>query len=154
MILHRAKHGMFSLNGINVRFLIFCRIYATLVSENKPSHNLVETAEEGFEKVKTGRYAFMWDDAILQWIQTIHCEYMSVGKPFMNKVGRRKFRRQKFRRQKFRRKKFRRISKSRNFVVRKFVVGNFVVRKFVVGNFVVLIRITAFTKRYLNYTIT
>ena len=59
--------------------------------------------------------------------------------------GRRKFRRQKFRRQKFRRKKFRRISKSRNFVVRKFVVGNFVV----------LIRITAFTKRYhLNYTIT
>ena len=45
----------------------------------------METAEEGFEKVKTGKYAFMWDDAILQWIQTIHCEYISVGKPFMNK---------------------------------------------------------------------
>ena len=36
--------------------------------------------------------------------------------------GRRKFRGQKFRRMKFRGMKFRRISKSRNFVVGKFVV--------------------------------
>ena len=36
--------------------------------------------------------------------------------------GRRKFRRQKFRRQKFRRRKFPRISKSRNLVIRNFVV--------------------------------
>ena len=57
--------------------------------------------------------------------------------------------RRKFCRHKFRRGKFRRISKSRNFVV-----GKFVVRKFVVRNFVVLIRITAFTKRYdSNYSI-
>ena len=75
-------------------------------------------------------------------INVTHAPSISVSIWFQ---GRRKFRRQKFRRQKFRRKKFRRISKSRNFVVRKFVVGNFVV----------LIRITAFTKRYhLNYTIT
>ena len=64
---------------------LYERIYAALVNDYKPSENLVTTAEEGFEKVKSGRYAFMWDDAILQWIQTIHCEYISVGKPFMNK---------------------------------------------------------------------
>ena len=74
-----------------------------------------------------------WDQIELQNAKIIQkCDLFFLG------GGRRKFRHQKVRRQKFRRKKFRRISKSRNFVVRKFVVRNFVV----------LIRITAFTKRY------
>ncbi|XP_075257792.1 uncharacterized protein LOC142349858 isoform X2 [Convolutriloba macropyga] len=46
---------------------------------------LVNSPREGYERVAKGNYAFMWDDAILQWITSQHCEYVTVGKPFMNK---------------------------------------------------------------------
>ena len=130
---------------VEASFLGFLIVAPEKLLDKKKHPKLFAALEQDLREIKRilPRLVFVFDKIVP--LPHTHGPRKKVELEGLYLAGRRKFRRQKFRRQKFRRKKFRRISKS----------GNFVVRKFVVGNFVVLIRITAFTKRYhLNYTIT
>ncbi|XP_071850380.1 glutamate receptor ionotropic, delta-2-like isoform X3 [Apostichopus japonicus] len=42
----------------------------------------VKTAENGYNRVKTEKYAFFWDAPILDYIKQTECDLMTVGKPF------------------------------------------------------------------------
>ncbi|XP_033111554.1 glutamate receptor ionotropic, delta-2-like isoform X2 [Anneissia japonica] len=43
---------------------------------------MVDSAEEGYNRVADGNYAFFWDAPILDYIKQTECDLMTVGKPF------------------------------------------------------------------------
>ena len=46
---------------------------------------MVPTVEDGYQRVKNGDYAFMWDYPVLQYQKKRNCDLMTVGKPFNSK---------------------------------------------------------------------
>ena len=52
--------------------------------EQNTDIDLVPTAEAGYQKVREGNYAFMWDNPILQWMKVSNSSFKSIY--FFNKV--------------------------------------------------------------------
>ncbi|KAH3833472.1 hypothetical protein DPMN_106782 [Dreissena polymorpha] len=81
----RIKYGTVKSSGIsgffkNTDIEHFSKMWAQM-SEIQPS-SMVDTTEEGFNKVNEGNYAFFWDTTVNKYKTIEDCDLMEVGPPF------------------------------------------------------------------------
>lgn len=81
----KIKYGTVRNSGVmsffkNSQVEPFRKMWTTM-SELFPDA-MVNSTEEGLQRVAEGNYAFLWDNTVTSYVATVDCDYTEIGQPF------------------------------------------------------------------------